>query len=65
MTGGAAGREPGAEVGRGLATPALVLAADHRARGVITIERYADYIDAVGGGAAPLRRHSGHGPAAR
>ena len=47
MTGWAAGREPGAEVGRGLATPALVLAADHRARGVITIERYADYIDAL------------------
>jgi DhnA family fructose-bisphosphate aldolase class Ia len=30
-----------------LATPALVLAADHRARGVITIEHYADYTGAL------------------
>jgi DhnA family fructose-bisphosphate aldolase class Ia len=30
-----------------LPTPALVLAADHRARGVMTIERYADYVEAV------------------
>jgi DhnA family fructose-bisphosphate aldolase class Ia len=28
--------------------PAVVLAADHRARGVVTIERYQDYIDALG-----------------
>ena len=31
-----------------LGTPALVLAADHRARGVMTIERYADYLRAAG-----------------
>jgi DhnA family fructose-bisphosphate aldolase class Ia len=31
-----------------LPTPALVLAADHRARGVMTIECYADYVRAVG-----------------
>jgi DhnA family fructose-bisphosphate aldolase class Ia len=30
-----------------LATPALVLAADHRARGVITVEHYGDYIGAL------------------
>jgi DhnA family fructose-bisphosphate aldolase class Ia len=30
-----------------LDTPALVLAADHRARGVATIERYADYLAAL------------------
>ena len=30
-----------------LPTPALVLAADHRARGVMTIERYADYVAAA------------------
>ncbi len=30
-----------------LPTPALVLAADHRARGVMTIERYPDYLDAL------------------
>ena len=30
-----------------LPTPALILAADHRARGVITTERYADYLDAL------------------
>jgi DhnA family fructose-bisphosphate aldolase class Ia len=34
-------------VGSGGAWPALILAADHRARGVITIERYADYLDAI------------------
>lgn len=28
--------------------PALILAADHRGRGVITIERYADYLVALG-----------------
>jgi len=28
-------------------TPALILAADHRARGVATIERYADYLAAL------------------
>jgi DhnA family fructose-bisphosphate aldolase class Ia len=33
--------------GSTLPTPALVLAADHRARGVMTIERYADYLEAV------------------
>ncbi len=32
---------------RRLATPALVLAADHRARGVMTIEPYADYLEAL------------------
>ncbi len=31
----------------GLSTPALVLAADHRARGVMTIERYSDYLAAL------------------
>ncbi|HEY5097849.1 MAG TPA: hypothetical protein VII46_07355 [Acidimicrobiales bacterium] len=30
-----------------LPTPALVLAADHRARGVMTVERYADYLAAA------------------
>jgi DhnA family fructose-bisphosphate aldolase class Ia len=30
-----------------LATPALVLAADHRARGVVTVERYGDYVNAL------------------
>jgi len=34
--------------GGSLGTPALVLAADHRARGVMTIERYADYLRAAG-----------------
>jgi DhnA family fructose-bisphosphate aldolase class Ia len=33
--------------GRPLGIPALVLAADHRARGVSTIERYADYVRAL------------------
>ena len=28
--------------------PALILAADHRGRGVVTIERYADYLAALG-----------------
>jgi DhnA family fructose-bisphosphate aldolase class Ia len=32
---------------RPLGLPALVLAADHRARGVSTIERYADYVRAL------------------
>ncbi len=32
---------------RALAVPALVLAADHRARGVMTIERYADLLRAL------------------
>jgi DhnA family fructose-bisphosphate aldolase class Ia len=31
----------------GGAWPALILAADHRARGVVTIERYADYLGAL------------------
>ena len=30
-----------------LSTPALILAADHRARGVVTMERYADYVNAL------------------
>jgi DhnA family fructose-bisphosphate aldolase class Ia len=30
-----------------LAIPALVLAADHRARGVVTMERYGDYVNAL------------------
>jgi DhnA family fructose-bisphosphate aldolase class Ia len=30
-----------------LSTPALVLAADHRARGIVTVERYADYLGAL------------------
>ncbi len=34
-------------VGSSLPTPALVLAADHRARGVMTIERYSDYLAAA------------------
>ncbi len=33
---------------RPLGVPALVLAADHRARGVMTTERYADYLRALG-----------------
>ena len=31
----------------GLRRPALVLAADHRARGVVTVERYRDYLSAL------------------
>jgi DhnA family fructose-bisphosphate aldolase class Ia len=34
----------GPQVDRALGIPSLVLAADHRARGVMTIERYADYL---------------------
>jgi DhnA family fructose-bisphosphate aldolase class Ia len=34
-------------VASGGAWPALILAADHRARGVVTIERYADYLGAL------------------
>jgi DhnA family fructose-bisphosphate aldolase class Ia len=30
-----------------LSTPALILAADHRARGVVTMERYGDYVTAL------------------
>ena len=30
-----------------LEVPALILAADHRARGVMTIERYEDYLEAI------------------
>jgi len=30
-----------------LPTPALILAADHRARGVLTVERYDDYVGAL------------------
>ena len=47
MTDGPADRDPGGEHGPGLATPAMVLAADHRARGVMTIERYTDYLEAL------------------
>ena len=47
MTDGPADRDPGGGHGPGLATPAMVLAADHRARGVMTIERYADYLAAL------------------
>jgi DhnA family fructose-bisphosphate aldolase class Ia len=47
VTGGPVGRDPGADVSTGLVTPAMVLAADHRARGVMTIERYADYLAAL------------------
>jgi DhnA family fructose-bisphosphate aldolase class Ia len=36
-----------APTGRLLGTPALVLAADHRARGVMTVETYADYLEAL------------------
>ena len=46
----------------GAPLPALVLAADHRARGVMTIERYADYVPALRAGPALLRRHTGHAP---
>ena len=38
---------PAPQADRPLVTPALVLAADHRARGVATIERYADYLAAL------------------
>jgi DhnA family fructose-bisphosphate aldolase class Ia len=31
----------------GLVTPALLLAADHRARGIVTVEDYADYLGAA------------------
>jgi DhnA family fructose-bisphosphate aldolase class Ia len=30
-----------------LPTPAVILAADHRARGVVTVENYRDYVDAL------------------
>ena len=54
---------PGA-AGGGFAVPSLILAADHRARGVMTIERYDDYLRGADRGPAPLRRHPGHRPAA-
>lgn len=38
---------PGPGPGSPPPTRALVLAADHRARGVMTIERYADYLEAL------------------
>ncbi len=42
------GPPPGAPAGRsGLPVPSLILAADHRARGVLTVERYADYVAAL------------------
>ena len=42
-----AGR-PAPSAGRdGLRLPALVVAADHRARGILTVERYLDYVRAV------------------
>jgi DhnA family fructose-bisphosphate aldolase class Ia len=40
MTSADGGQRP---AGDRLGVPALILAADHRARGVITVERYADY----------------------
>ncbi len=42
---GVTGGDAAGRTGHGL--PALVLAADHRARGVMTIERYADYLAAL------------------
>ena len=50
-------------VGSSLPTPALVLAADHRARGVMVVERYSDYLAAANSGPAALRRDPGHGAA--
>ena len=47
MTGGPGVPSSGADGGAGLALPAMVLAADHRARGVMTIEPYADYLVAL------------------
>jgi DhnA family fructose-bisphosphate aldolase class Ia len=41
------GVDDAGRTGGSLRTPALVLAADHRARGVMTIERYADYLRAA------------------
>jgi len=39
---------PEAQPGKGgLRLPALVLAADHRARGIVTVERYSDYVRVV------------------
>ena len=38
---------PGASGRAGLCLPALVLAADHRARGILTVEPYLDYVRAV------------------
>ncbi len=38
---------PGSPTDRPLGVPALVLAADHRARGVMTTERYTDYLHAL------------------
>ncbi len=47
MTLGPGMAESGEGAGAPLVTPAVVLAADHRARGVMTIERYADYLAAL------------------
>lgn len=52
-TAGSPGPPPGTSAtgpsrsGSGLPVPALILAADHRARGVMTVERYADYVAAL------------------
>jgi DhnA family fructose-bisphosphate aldolase class Ia len=37
----------GSAGGSGLPVPSLILAADHRARGVLTVERYAEYVAAL------------------
>jgi DhnA family fructose-bisphosphate aldolase class Ia len=34
-------------VAHSLTTPAVILAADHRARGIVTVERYQDYVHAL------------------
>ena len=47
LTGPPPPTDPALPSGSPLPTPALVLAADHRARGVMTIERYADYLEAL------------------
>ena len=44
--------------------PALILAADHRARAVLTTENWAEFFGRAGPGPARLRRDPGHGPAA-
>lgn len=43
---GAPAADPGRPAGS-LPVPSLVLAADHRARGVVTVERYRDYLGAL------------------
>lgn len=48
-SGPAAGRPAGGRAGSGatMPVPSLILAADHRARGVMTVERYTDYVRAL------------------